>query len=64
MFAKLSVGKHVVSAKQLHGSEEPLFPLALAFSGLQPLTKVWVDYDPDRNLFAFKVNDADIDSLI
>ena len=39
-FAKMSVGKHVVSAKQRQGSKDPLFPLAIALSGLPPLTKV------------------------
>ena len=42
-FAKLQVGKHVVSARQ-HQSQDLLFPLAIALSSLHPLTKVWVDY--------------------
>ena len=62
-FAKLSVGKHVVSAKQRH-TKEPLFTLAIALSGLHPLAKVWVDYLPQpKNTFFFKVNDEDIYSL-
>ena len=44
-FGKLSVGKHVVSAKQ-RSSGESIFPLALALSNLHPLIKLWVDYEP------------------
>ena len=43
-FAKLAVGKNVVTAKLKNSSEDPVFPLAIALSGLYPLTKVWVDY--------------------
>ena len=58
------MGKHVVSAKQRH-PQDPLFPLAVALSGLPPLTKVWVDYEPQpKNTFKFRVNDADIYSLV
>ena len=39
-FAKFSVGKHVVSAKNRHSADEPLFPLIIALRGLHPLTKV------------------------
>ena len=45
-FAKLAVGKHVVSAKQRHSSQDPLLPLTIAINGLAPLTKVWVEYEP------------------
>ena len=45
-FAKLVVGKHVVNAKQRHSSKDPLLPLSLAINGLAPLTKVWVDFEP------------------
>ena len=63
-FGKLAVGKHVVTAKQRH-AKDPLFPLAIALSGLIPLTKVWVDYLPHpKNTFAIKVNDYDIYSLV
>ena len=63
-FAKLQVGKHVVSTKQQHSKESP-FPLAVAISGLYPLTKVWVDYMPmPKNIFKIKVNDEDIYNLI
>ena len=62
-FAKLQVGKHVVSAKQKR-SGDPLFPLAVALSGLIPLTKVWVEYQPlPKNTFVIKINDADFYSL-
>ena len=39
-FAKLSVGKHVVTAKQRKGTQEPLLPLSIALSGLAPIVKV------------------------
>ena len=64
-FSKLAVGKHVVSAKQRHNSSESLFPLTVALSGLLPLTKVWVNYEPlPKNCFTIKVNDEDIHSLV
>ena len=63
-FGKLSVGKHVVSAKQ-RSAGEPIFPLAIALSGLHPLTKVWVDYEPlPKNSFKIRINDADFYSLV
>ena len=63
-FGKLSVGKHVVSAKQ-RSQGEPIFPLAIALSGLHPLTKVWVDYEPfPKNSFTIRVNDADFFNLV
>ena len=63
-FGKLSVGKHVVSAKQ-RSTGEPIFPLTIALSGLHPLTKVWVDYEPmPKNTFTIRVNDADIYTLV
>ena len=43
-FAKLAVGKHVVSTKQRH-TRDQLFPLTIAISGLYPLSKVTVDYE-------------------
>ena len=62
-FAKLAVGKHVVSAKQQHSGDR-LFPLAVAIRGLDPLTKVWVDFLPlPKNTFQFRVNDEDVYSL-
>ena len=62
-FAKLAVGKHVVTSKQ-RNTGDLLFPLVVAVSGLSPLTKVWVDYLPHpKNIFSFKVNDTDIYSL-
>ena len=63
-FGKLSVGKHVVSAKQ-RSPGEPIFPLTIALSGLHPLTKVWVDYEPQpKNSFKIKINDADYYNLV
>ena len=63
-FAKLQVGKHVVTAKQRH-SQDLVFPLAIALSGLLPLTKVWVDFVLlPKSTFIFRVNDADIYSLV
>ena len=60
-FSKLQVGKHVITAKQRHSSEEPLFPLSIALSGLSPLEKVWVDFEPlPKNNFVIRVNDYDI----
>ena len=43
-FAKLSVGKHVATAKQQLGSQDPLFPLIIAINGKPPIEKVEVDY--------------------
>ena len=63
-FGKLSIGKHVVSVKQ-RSPGDPIFPLAIALSGLHPLTKVWVDYVAlPKNTFIIKVNDADIYTLV
>ena len=60
-FAKLQVGKHVVNTKQRSNHGNPLFPLTLALSGLNPLSKVWVEYLPlPNNTFVIKVNDADV----
>ena len=62
-FAKLAVGKHVISAKQRHSGYQ-LFPLTVAINGLHPLSKVWVDYLPfPKNIFIFRVNDLDIYSF-
>ena len=64
-FAKLCVGKHVVSAKQQKGSKDLPFPLALAVVGLSPLVKVWVNYEPlPKNAFQIKVNDEDLHYLL
>ena len=63
-FAKLSVGKHVVTAKQRLGSQEPLLPLSIGINGLNPIAKVTVSYEPQpKNIFVFKVNDEDLYSL-
>ena len=54
-----------MSAKQRNNDGDPLFPLAIALSGLSPLTKVWVDYKPQpKNTFDIRVNDADIYNLV
>ena len=53
----------MVSARQ-RSPGEPIFPLTIALSGLNPLTKVWVDYEPQpKNKFIIRVNGADIYSL-
>ena len=58
------MGKHVVVARQ-RNSQDQLFPLAIALSGLHPLTKVWVDYLPQpKNTFIFRVNGEDMYSLV
>ena len=63
-FAKLSVGKHVVTAKQRQGSQDPLLPLCIGVSGHPPISKVEVRYEPQpKNKFAFRVNDVDLYSL-
>ena len=57
------MGKQVVTAKQRHG-KDPLFPLAVALTGLSPLTKVWVDYiSHPKSSFTIKVNDSDVYNL-
>ena len=59
-FAKLAVGKHVVTAKQRHSGDQ-LFPLIVALSSLAPISKVSVDLLPHpKNIFTFRVNDLDI----
>ena len=63
-FAKLCVGKHVVSAKQQQGSKDLPFPLALAIVGLSPIEKVWVNFEQiPKNSFEIKVNDEDLQLL-
>ena len=60
-FSKLQVGKHVITAKQRSNPGNSLFPLSIALSGLHPLSKVWVDYQPKpKNNFVIKVNGEDI----
>ena len=64
-FAKLQVGKHVVTARQRSNPGDQLFPLAIALSGLHPLSKVWVNYEPKpKNTFTIRVNDDDIYCLV
>ena len=59
-FAKLKVGKNVVTAK----NRNQLFPLIIAMGDLHPLTKVWVNYKGQpKNKFVIKVNDEDIYTL-
>ena len=36
-FAKLSVGKHVATAKQRKGSQDPFLPLVIAINGKPPI---------------------------
>ena len=55
-FAKLAVGKHVTTAKQRHTGDE-IFPLTVAPSGLHPISKISVIYEPQpKNNFQFSVN--------
>ena len=55
----------MVTAKQRNNPGASLFPLVIALSGLDPLTKVWVDYQPHpMNKFIIKVNGADIYNLV
>ena len=64
-FAKLSVGKNIVTTKQRHNSQEPLLPLLITLSDLPPISKVWVNFETHpKNNFIFKVNDADVYSLV
>lgn len=64
-FSKLSLGKHVVCAKQRNKDGQPLFPLTIALRDLHPLRKVFADYEPHpKNTFSIKVNDANIYSLV
>ena len=59
------MGKNIVTAKQRHGSQNPLFPHSIAVSGLKPLQKVWVDYLPlPKNQFLVKVNDFSYYTLV
>ena len=46
-FAKLQVGKHIVTAKHTEGSKNYLFPLLIAINDpeLEPLKKVCADYE-------------------
>ena len=62
-FAKLAVGKHVVTAKQRHSGDK-IFPLFVALRDKSPLEKVQVNYDPQKNTFQIRVNDEDIYSLV
>ena len=63
-FAKLAVGKHVVTAKQRHTGDQ-IFPLTVAPSGFNPISKVTVTYEPQpKNTFKFSVNGEDIYSLV
>ena len=56
-FAKLQVGKQIVTSKQRQGSKNPLFPQSIAVSGYDPLKKVEADYQPPpKNQFSIKVN--------
>ena len=43
---------------------EPIFPLTIALNGLNPLSKVFVDYEPQpKNTFSIRVNGEDIYNL-
>ena len=59
-FAKLQVGKQIVTARQRKDSQNLLFPQTVAVVGLAPLIKVWADYlPPPKNEFVVKVNGDD-----
>ena len=62
-FAKLAVGKHVVTAKQRHSGDK-IFPLAVAVRDKTPIEKVQVDYEPQKNTFKIRVNGEDVYSLV
>ena len=64
-FSKLQVGKVITTAKQRKGSQNALFPLSVAMSGLYPLKKVQADYlPPPKNSFDIRVNDSDYFDLV
>ena len=53
-----------MTAKQ-RSSKDPIFPLTISVSGLPPLSKVSVDYEPNpKNNFKIKINDEDFYSLV
>ena len=59
-FAKLQVGKQIVTARQRKDSQNLLFPQTVAVVGLAPLIKVWANYlPPPKNEFIVKVNGDD-----
>ena len=59
-FAKLQVGKQIITARQKQGSQKSFFPQSIAVVGLAPLEKVWVDYLPQpQNEFIIKINGND-----
>ena len=60
-YSKLQVGKMITTAKQRKGSQNALFPLSVAMSGL----KVQADYlPPPKNSFDIRVNDSDYFDLV
>ena len=55
----------MVTTKQRNNSGDWGFPLTIALNGLDPLTKVRVDYVPlPKNIFIFRINGEDIYSLV
>ena len=58
------MGKQIVTTKQSKGSQNQLFPQSIAVTGLAPLHKVWVDYEPPpKNRFDVRVNGQSFYSL-
>ena len=46
-------------------SLDQLYPLIIGLNGLHPITKVWVDYEPQpKNTFTFRINDLSLYSLV
>ena len=59
-FAKLQVGKQIVTAKQSKYAKIQLYPQSIAVIGLAPLQKVEVNYEPPpKNKFNVTVNGED-----
>ena len=64
-FAKLQVGKQIVTAKLRQGSQNQLFPQSVAMVGLAPLAKVEADYlPPPKNQFIVKINGDEYFTLV
>ena len=64
-FAKLKVGKNIVTARKKKGSKDPLLPLTIALNDLNPLSKVQVYFEPQpKNTFTFYVNGSNVHDLV
>ena len=59
------MGKQIVTAKQNKGSQNQIYPQSIAVTGLAPLHKVWVDYEPPpKNRFDLRVNGQSYYNLV